>query len=274
MHDADVGDDVVRRRPDGRTACRSMPPRFSVSKRRCCFPPGTQSNLAALMSHCQRGEEVILGSEAHSYRYEAGGLGGARLDPAAGRAEPARRHAGSRWMSRRRSSPTIRISRARSLLALGEHHHRTRAAAEIPWRMRSLFRERRIFPSISTAPGSSTPPIAQNMSVKELCAGFDSVSSCLSKGLRCAGRYGPAGKKPNSFEKAKRARKILGGGMRQAGVIAAAGLHALEHNTARLREEPRQRRAARQGLARPRPRGAAQPPTWCCSRSPRRLRSR
>ena len=74
------------------------------------------------------------------------------------------------------------------------------------------------------------------MKVKDLCAGFDSVSSCLSKGLGA-----PAGTvllgNSEFIQKAKRARKILGGGMRQAGVIAAAGLYALENNVERLQED-------------------------------------
>ncbi len=74
------------------------------------------------------------------------------------------------------------------------------------------------------------------MSVKDLCAGFDSVSSCLSKGLGT-----PAGTlllgSRKFIEKAHRARKMLGGGMRQAGVIAAAGLYALENNVERLKDD-------------------------------------
>jgi threonine aldolase len=74
--------------------------------------------------------------------------------------------------------------------------------------------------------------------VKDLCAGFDSVSACLSKGLGA-----PAGTvllgNSSLIQKAKRARKILGGAMRQAGVIAAAGLYALEHNVERLEEDHR-----------------------------------
>jgi len=77
---------------------------------------------------------------------------------------------------------------------------------------------------------------AQNMKVKDLCAGFDSVSSCLSKGLGA-----PAGTvllgRTEFVREARRARKILGGGMRQAGVIAAAGLYALQNNVARLSED-------------------------------------
>ncbi|MGH8519675.1 MAG: beta-eliminating lyase-related protein, partial [Panacagrimonas sp.] len=71
------------------------------------------------------------------------------------------------------------------------------------------------------------------MKVKDLCAGFDSVSSCLSKGLGAPAGTVLLGSK-EFVQKAKRARKILGGGMRQAGVIAAAGLYALENNVERL----------------------------------------
>jgi len=74
------------------------------------------------------------------------------------------------------------------------------------------------------------------MSVKELCAGFDSVSSCLSKGLGTPAGTLLLGSKP-FIEKAHRARKMLGGGMRQAGVIAAAGIYALENNVARLKDD-------------------------------------
>jgi threonine aldolase len=74
------------------------------------------------------------------------------------------------------------------------------------------------------------------MKVKDLCAGFDSVSSCLSKGLGAPAGTVLLGSKP-FIEKARRARKILGGGMRQAGVIAAAGLYALDHNVERLADD-------------------------------------
>jgi threonine aldolase len=77
---------------------------------------------------------------------------------------------------------------------------------------------------------------ALKMKVKDLCAGFDSVSSCLSKGLGAPAGTVLLGKK-EFIQKARRARKILGGGMRQAGVIAAAGLYALENNVERLRTD-------------------------------------
>jgi threonine aldolase len=76
------------------------------------------------------------------------------------------------------------------------------------------------------------------MDVKDLCAGFDSVSACLSKGLGApAGTVLLGGRE--FLAKARRARKILGGAMRQAGILAAAGLYALEHNAGRLAEDHR-----------------------------------
>src|SRR5712675_1343110 len=73
MHDAEVGDDVFGDDPTVNRLQEHAAGLFGFEAA-LLFPSGTQSNLAALMSHCQRGEEVILGSEAHSYRYEAGGL--------------------------------------------------------------------------------------------------------------------------------------------------------------------------------------------------------
>jgi len=88
---------------------------------------------------------------------------------------------------------------------------------------------------------------ALGMSARDLCRGFDSVSVCLSKGLGA-----PAGTlllgNDALIGKARRARKILGGAMRQAGVIAAAGLYALEHNVARLAEDHANAQQLAQGL--------------------------
>ncbi|MDQ5849242.1 MAG: low-specificity L-threonine aldolase, partial [Pseudomonadota bacterium] len=90
--------------------------------------------------------------------------------------------------------------------------------------------------------------VQQKLRVKDLCAGFDSVSTCLSKGLGA-----PAGTlllgNDELIQKARRARKILGGAMRQAGIIAAAGLYALEHNVGRLAEDHQNAQKLATGLA-------------------------
>jgi threonine aldolase len=90
--------------------------------------------------------------------------------------------------------------------------------------------------------------VHEQTSVKELCAGFDSVSACLSKGLGAPAGTVLVGRK-ELIDKARRARKMLGGAMRQSGVIAAAGLYALEHNVARLAEDHANALRLSKGLA-------------------------
>ncbi len=198
------------------------------------FPTGTQSNLAALMSHCQRGEEVILGSEAHSYRYEAGGLA------VLGSIQP--------QVVPNRPDGTLDLAEVEALVKPDDPHFpRTRLLAlENTITGRAISRsylEKAL--SVAKRKGLAThldgarvfnAAVHEKTDVKDLCAGFDSVSSCLSKGLGT-----PAGTlllgNSEFIKRAKRARKILGGGMRQAGVIAAAGLYALEHNVTRLAED-------------------------------------
>jgi len=198
------------------------------------FPSGTQSNLAALMSHCQRGEEAIVGMEAHSYRYEAGGL--AVLGSIQPQAIP------------NRSDGTMDLAEVEAAIKPDDPHFaRTRLLAlenTITGRVLarkyledaiSLARRKNLATHLDGARVFNAAT-ALGMKVKDLCAGFDSVSSCLSKGLGAPAGTVLLGSKP-FIEKAKRARKILGGGMRQAGVIAAAGLYALENNVERLKSD-------------------------------------
>jgi len=209
------------------------------------FPTGTQSNLAALMSHCGRGEEVILGSEAHSYRYEAGGLGVlASIHP---------------QVAANRPDGTLDLAEVEALVKPDDPHFpRTRLLAlentitgraiGRPYLEKaiSLARKKNLSTHLDGARVFNAA-VQQKTSVKALCAGFDSVSSCLSKGLGTPAGTLLLGNKP-FMEKARRARKILGGGMRQAGVIAAAGLYALEHNVGRLAEDHANAERLAQGL--------------------------
>ena len=231
MMEAELGDDVFGDDPTVNRLQKRAAEIFGFEAA-LLFPSGTQSNLAALMSHCGRGEEVILGSEAHSYRYEAGGLS------VLGSIHP-------------QSVP----NRADGSLDLGEvealikpedvHFPRTRLLAlENTITGRVLTREY-LSQAVELArrkklaihlDGARVFNAATHLktNVKDLCAGFDSVSSCLSKGLGAPAGTVLLGSK-SFIGEAKRARKILGGGMRQAGVIAAAGLYALENNVERLR---------------------------------------
>ena len=198
------------------------------------FPSGTQSNLAALMSHCQRGDEVILGMEAHSYRYEAGGL--SVLGSIQPQAIP------------NRPDGTLDLQDVEAAIKPDDPHFaRTRLLALENTITGRVLKREYLGKAVEVARRKNlsvhldgarifNAATALKMKVKELCAGFDSVSSCLSKGLGAPAGTVLLGSKP-FIEKAKRARKILGGAMRQAGVIAAAGLYALENNVERLRED-------------------------------------
>jgi threonine aldolase len=195
------------------------------------FPTGTQSNLAALMSHCQRGEEVILGSEAHSYRYEAGGLA------VLGSIQP--------QVLPNRADGTLDLAEVEAAIKPDDPHFpKTRLLALENTITGRVLSRRYLAEAVALARAKGlaihldgarifNAAVHEGTPVKELCAGFDSVSSCLSKGLGA-----PVGTvllgSAAFIARAKRARKILGGGMRQAGVLAAAGLYALENNVERL----------------------------------------
>jgi threonine aldolase len=233
MMDAELGDDVFGDDPTVNRLQEHAASLFGFEAA-LLFPTGTQSNLAALMSHCQRGEEVILGAEAHSYRYEAGGLA------VLGSIQP--------QVVANRPDGTLDLAEVEAAIKPDDPHFaRTRLLAlenTITGRVvpRSYL-EQAI--QLARSKGLAThldgarifnAASALGMNVKQLCAGFDSVSSCLSKGLGT-----PAGTlllgTSKLIERARRARKILGGGMRQAGVIAAAGLYALENNVERLKDD-------------------------------------
>jgi threonine aldolase len=233
MMEAELGDDVFGDDPTVNRLQQRAAEIFGFEAA-LLFPSGTQSNLAALMSHCQRGDEVILGMEAHSYRYEAGGL--SVLGSIQPQAIP------------NRPDGTLDLAEVEAAIKPDDPHFaRTRLLAlENTITGRVLSREylgkavalaRRKNLAIHLDGARVFNAAAQlKMKVKDLCAGFDSVSSCLSKGLGAPAGTVLLGSKP-FIDKAKRARKILGGGMRQAGVIAAAGVYALENNVERLRTD-------------------------------------
>ena len=244
MHDAELGDDVFGDDPTVNRLQARAAEMFGFEAA-LLFPTGTQSNLAALMTHCQRGDEVILGSEAHSYRYEGGGLG------VLGSIHP--------QVVANRPDGTMDLNEVESAVKPDDPHFpRTRLLAlenTITGRVLSrkyledaveLARRKNLAIHLDGARIFNAAAHLKTK-VKDLCAGFDSVSSCLSKGLGAPAGTVLLGNK-EFIQKAKRARKVLGGGMRQAGVIAAAGLYALEHNVDRLPEDHRNAEKLAKGL--------------------------
>jgi threonine aldolase len=233
MAEAEVGDDVFGDDPTvNRLQARAA--ELLGFEAGLLFPTGTQSNLAALMSHCGRGDEYLVGQEAHTYRFEAGGgavLGSIQPQPIANKPD------GTMDLAEVEASikpDDPHFARTR-LLAL----ENTIGGKAVP---RSYFDDslsmakRRNLSTHLDGARIFNAAAALGIAAKDVAKGFDSVSVCLSKGLGA-----PAGTvllgSGEFIGRAKRARKILGGVMRQAGVIAAAGLYALEHNVTRIGED-------------------------------------
>ncbi|SAL62980.1 threonine aldolase [Caballeronia peredens] len=198
------------------------------------FPSGTQSNLAALMAHCARGDEYIVGQAAHTYKYEGGGaavLGSIQPQPIENAPDG--------------SLPLDKIAAA--IKPIDNHFARTRLLAlentiggkVLPAgyvaEASRLARDRGLSTHLDGARVFNAA-VASDKPVKDLCAPFDSVSICFSKGLGAPVGSVLVGSK-DLIDVASRWRKVLGGGMRQAGVLAAACLYALDHHVEGLAQD-------------------------------------
>jgi threonine aldolase len=233
MAAAEVGDDVYGDDPTVNRLQAQIAERFGFESA-LFFASGTQSNLAALMSHCGRGDEYLVGQEAHTYKYEGGGaavLGSIQPQPLENEAD------GS--LSIQRIGNAIKpndIHFARTRLLALENTIGGRVLQPLYLRQVTEFaHERRLNTHLD---GARIFNAIVKLGIPESAAvaGFDSVSVCLSKGLGA-----PAGSvllgSREFIEQARRWRKALGGGMRQAGVLAAAGLYALQHHVAPLAQD-------------------------------------
>ena len=245
MTEAELGDDVFDDDPtvDILEALAAE----TLGKEASMFvPSGTQSNLAALMTHCGRGDEYLVGQQAHTYLFEGGGgatLGG--LQPQPIDQEP---------------DGTLDLEKLAALIKPDDYHYaRTRLLCleNTTWG--------KVLPQDYLAAAKSfadehglalhldgarifNAAVAQGISASEVAAPFDSVSACLSKGLGCPVGSVLAG--PADFVKeTKRWRKMLGGGMRQSGILAAAGIHALQNHVDRLTDDHANARLLADGLA-------------------------
>lgn len=197
-------------------------------------PSGTQSNLIALLTHCQRGDEYIVGQGYHTYLYEAGGaatLGGIVPQPLPVELD------GSLSLNRIQASikpDDIHFAKTR-LLSLENTHNGKVVPCEYIDSAIQLAQRNQLLCHLDGA-RLFNAAVASHCSVKKLAQGFDSVSVCFSKGLGAPIGSMLCGSR-RFIEQAKRWRKMLGGGMRQAGVIAAAIEFALANNVERLAQD-------------------------------------
>jgi len=209
------------------------------------LPTGTQSNLAALMAHCRRGDEYIVGQEAHTYRYEGGGaavLGSIQPQPLANQAD------GSMLLTDIESAIKpldAHFARTRLLALENTIGGKVLPPAYVEGAL-ALARRRGLGTHLDGA-RLFNAAVASNVEAGALTRGFDSVSVCLSKGLGApAGTVLVGG--AELIAEAKRWRKVLGGGMRQVGLLAAGCLHALDHHVERLAQDHENAAALARGL--------------------------
>jgi threonine aldolase len=247
MAKAEVGDDVYGEDPTV-NRLQEMAAEMMGMEAGLFVPSGTMGNLAAVLAHCQRGDEVILGKQSHTFLFEAGGisaLGGVHS------AQLPNQPDGSLALEDieqaiRPDDPHDPISR---LICLENTHNRCGGTYQTPGYVRQVVEFAHAHGLKVHVDGARifNAAVAQGVSARELVAGVDSVTFCLSKGL-CA----PVGSvlcgSREFIRKAHRVRKMLGGGMRQAGVLAAAGIVALQNMVNRLGEDHARARRLAEGL--------------------------
>lgn len=237
MFDAPIGDDVYGEDPSVNLLEEKASSIFG--KEDALFvSSGTMANLISVLSHCQRGDEILLGDQSHIFKYEAGGtsvLGGVHSHQLVNN-----------------ENGTIDIDKIiaavnntqdthyalTKLLCLENTHNRCYGAAinnEYFADVKKAIKEHGIKLHIDGA-RIFNASVALNVNLDVLTQDADSISCCLSKGLSCPAGSLIIGNK-NFIAKARRLRKMLGGGMRQAGILAAAGIYALDHTIERLKDD-------------------------------------
>ncbi|MDX1512433.1 MAG: low-specificity L-threonine aldolase [Gammaproteobacteria bacterium] len=245
MAEAKVGDDVYGEDPTV-NRLEAMAAERTGHERAVFVPSGTQSNLIALLSHCERGDEYIVGQRAHTYRYEGGGgavLGSIQpqpldfqpdgtldLDAVANAIKP----------------DNVHFARTR-LLCL----ENTQAGRVLPLdyidSARTFVDEHGLSLHLDGARVFNAA-VRLGVPVARITSRFDSVSFCLSKGLGAPVGSVLCGSAP-FIGRARRWRKMVGGGMRQAGILAAAGIVALEEHVDRLAQDHANARTLAEALA-------------------------
>ena len=245
MYEAELGDDVYGEDPTV-NRLQELAAGMAGKEAALFVPSGTQGNLLAILSHCQRGDEYIAGQQAHCYRYEAGGaavFGGVQpqpidfeengaldLEKVAAAIKPRDDHfAVTRLLC-------LENTCGGRVLPLD---YQAEASAFANQHGLSLHLDgARVF----------NAAISQQVPLSRITRYYDSISICLSKGLGA-----PVGSvlvgSAELIARAHHWRKMAGGGMRQAGVLAAAGIYALENNVERLAEDHRNARDLADGLS-------------------------
>ena len=244
MAAAEVGDDVFGDDP----TVNALQERIAAllgKEAALWVPTGTQGNLCALMAHCGRGDEYLVGQMAHTYRWEGGGaavLGSIQPQPLVQQAD----------------GSILLADIEANIKPDDAHFAKTRLLAlENTWggqilpqayveAATALARRKGLATHLDGARVFNAA-VASGLPLADIVRPFDSISVCFSKGLGAPVGSALVGPK-ELIARAHRIRKMLGGGMRQAGVLAAAALHALDHHVERLADDHANARALAEGL--------------------------
>ena len=244
MRAAELGDDVFGDDP----TVNALQQRIAADlgfEAALFMPTGTQSNLCALMSHCQRGDEYLVGQMAHTYRWEGGGaavLGSIQPQPLTNQPDG-----------------TLALADIDAAIKPDDAHFaRTRLLTlENTWggqvlplayieAATALARSRGLATHLDGA-RLFNAAVASGVTAREIARHFDSVSVCFSKGLGTPAGSALVGSR-ELIARAQRWRKMAGGAMRQSGILAAAALYALDHHVLRLAQDHAHAQRLAQGL--------------------------
>ena len=244
--DAPVGDDTYGEDPTV-NELEALAASMTGKEAALFAPSGTQTNLLALICHCERGDEFIAGQDSHAYKYEGGGaavLGGIQPQPLD------YNNRGELDLQRVRNAvKEDDIHYARTRLVCLENTQAGRVLSLDYLAEYSAMADELGLAKHLDGARLFNASVKQGVDAKEICQYFDSISICLSKGLGA-----PVGSvlvgDSALVKKARRWRKTLGGGMRQAGVLAAACIYALENNVERLLDDHRNASTLAEGLKR------------------------
>lgn len=249
MYHAELGDDVYGEDPTVSRLEEMVAERLG-KEAALLVVSGTMGNLVALLSHCGRGDEIIMGHLAHTFLYEAGGvaaLGGIHTHTVPnlpnGMLDPQDVEAAIR------DPQNVHFPHSR-VICLENTHNRCGGAVLSPAQMATIKAIADRYGLVMHLDGARVfnAAVALGIDVKEIAAQVDSVQLCFSKGLAAPVGSAICGS-ADFIREARRNRKIVGGGMRQAGIIAAAAIVALEQMVDRLADDHDNARRLAAGLA-------------------------
>ncbi len=246
MAEAEVGDDVYGEDPTV-NRLEGMAAEMLGMEAGLFVSSGTQGNLLALLAHCDRGDEYIAGQGSHVYRWEGGGgaiLGGIQPQPLDFQADG-----------------TLDLAQVEAVIKPDDYHYartkllcleNTQGGKPLPLQYLHdaavLARNHSLGMHLDGA-RLFNAAVALRVPAVEIALHFDTVNICLSKGLGAPVGSVLCGNR-DLIARARRWRKVVGGGMRQAGILAAAGIFALQHNVNSLAEDHENSRILADGLRR------------------------